>query len=63
MALFLMSMMSSLFVLLQMLMGSLKLRTCWIIMFIARDGPLNENFSLSGVAIHFKKPLGILGRT
>ena len=32
-------------------------------MFMAGEGPLNGNFLLSGVAIHFKKPLGNLGRT
>ena len=58
-----MSMMSSLFILLQLLLGSLKLKTYWIIVFIAGDGPLNGNFLLSGVAIHFRKPLGNLGRT
>ena len=56
-------MMSSLFVLLQLLLGKLKLGTCWIIVFVAGDGPLNGNVLLSGVAIHFKKPLGNLGRT
>ena len=63
MAPFLMSMMSSLFVLLQLLLGSLKLRTCWIIVIVAGAGPLNGNFLLSGVAIHFRKLLGNLGRT
>ena len=63
MALFLISMMSSLFVLLQPVLGSLKLRTFWIIVFIASNGPLNGNLLLSGVAIHFRKPLGNLGRT
>ena len=58
-----MSMISSLFVLLKLLLGSLKLRTSWIIMFVARDGLLNGNFLLSGVAIYFRKPLGNLGRT
>ena len=32
-------------------------------MFIAGDSSLNGNFSLSGVAIHFKKPLGNVGCT
>ena len=54
--------MSSLFILLQLLLGSLKLRTCWFIVFVSRDGHLNGNFWLSGVAIHFRKPLGNLGR-
>ena len=56
-------MMSSLFVFLQLLLGRLKLRTCWIIVFVAKDGHLNGNFLLSGVAIHFRMPLGNLGRT
>ena len=32
-------------------------------MFIAGDSPLNANFLLTSMAIHFKKPLGNLGRT
>ena len=60
-ALLFISMMSSLFVLLALLLVSLKLRTYWIIVFVARDGPLNGNVLLSGMAIHFKKPLWDLG--
>ena len=61
MDLFFMSMMSSLFILLQLMLGSLRLRTCWVIIFMAGDGLLNRNFLSSGMAIHFKKPLGKLG--
>ena len=62
-ALFLISIMSSLFIFIQLLLGNLRLRTCWIIMLVAREGPLNGNFLLSGIAIHFRKPLGSLERT
>ena len=63
MASFFISIMSSIFVLLQLFLGNLKLRTYWIIVFVAGDGPLNGNFLLSSVAIHFRKPFGNLGCT
>ena len=63
MALSLISMMSHLFVLLQLLLGGLRLRNSCIIMSVVGEGPLNENFLLNSVAILFRRPLGNLGRT
>ena len=63
MALYLISMMSYFLVFLQLLLGSLRLKTYWIIAFVVVDGPLNGILVSSGVDIHFKRPLGNLGHT
>ena len=55
--LYLVSMISYLFALLQLLLGSLRLRAYWIIMFMVEEGPLNGDFLSSGMAIHFIRHL------
>ena len=63
MALLYMPMKISLSVLFQLLLRSLRLSTHCIIVFVAGEGPLNRNISLSSVVIHFGKLLGNLGRS
>ena len=63
MTLFLMSMLSNLFIILKLLLESLRLRTYWIIMFMVGEGPLSMSFLSSDVAIYCRRPLGNLGST
>ena len=63
MAMYLMSIMSHLFFLLQLLLGSLKLSTYWIIILVVGNGSLNLIFLSTGMAIYFGRLLGNLEHT
>ena len=62
-ALHLILMISCLFTLLQLLLGIMRLRIYWAIIFVVGVGPLNGNFLSSSVAIHFRRPPRNQGRT